>query len=158
VEDKMAKTVSSTAAALALIRTDGIAIGLLDRVRVDIDGKTALLSQVAKISSPQLDRLRVEPLVATHLKAIEVAVSRHDRSLSVTMRDNAVVVIAPSITSVRRTELIKKASLLCEEGKVSLRNIRRDGVEVIKRAETEKIISKDSSQNHQVFKEGLSLN
>jgi ribosome recycling factor len=133
--DRMGKTIESLLVNLGTIRTGRASAAILDRVRVDYYGTLTPLSQMATISVPSAQQLTVDPYDKTVLKAIETAIVESDLGIT-PQSDGAVIRLnIPSLTEERRKEMLKVCKAVGEEGKVAIRNIRRDGVDSIKKFE-----------------------
>ena len=149
-EEKMLKSIENIQSQLATLRTSGANPGMLDRVFVDYFGTPTPLNQVARVASSGSQQLVIEPFDKSVLKEIEKAISTSDLNLTPTNDGSGVIRInIPPLTEDRRKELSKQAKVICDDGKVAVRNVRRDAVDKIKLAEKDKQISKDDSKGFQ---------
>merc|ERR1719291_507793 len=140
-EDHMAKTIESTKKSLISIRTGRANGAMLDRISAEYYGETTPLSQMASITVSSAQQLTVQPWDKTALKDIEKAIMESDLGI-VPQSDGTVIRLnIPSLTEERRKDMLKQCKAMGEEGKVAVRNIRRDGVNKIKKMEKE--IGKD---------------
>ena len=149
-EEKMIKSIENIQTQLATLRTSGANPAMLDRVFVDYFGTPTPLNQVARVASSGSQQLVVEPFDKNIIKEIEKAISTSDLNLNPTNDGSGVIRInIPPLTEDRRKELTKQAKVICDDGKVAVRNVRRDSVDKIKLAEKDKQISKDDSKGFQ---------
>ncbi len=150
-EDKMTKCLDSIQQQFNSIRAGGANPALLDRVIVDYYGVKTPLNQVARISASNSQQLTVDPFEKKLLKEIENAISKSDLNLTPNNDGSVIRINLPPMSEERRKELAQQAKNVGEEGKVAVRNVRRDFVEKVKAAEKDKSISKDDSKGFQVF-------
>jgi len=124
--ERMAKSVDATRHEFATLRTGRASPALLDRVVVDYYGAQTPLKQLAGVSAPEPRLLTVQPYDKTALKAIEKAIMESDVGITPS-NDGALIRLAiPEPTEERRKEMIKVARHIAEEGRIAIRNIRRD--------------------------------
>lgn len=141
--EKMDKSIQSLKAEYASVRTGQASASLLDRVRVEYYGTPTPVTQVATVSVPEARMLVVAPWDRALLKDIEKAILQSDLGL-VPMNDGNVIRMAiPQLTEERRKDLCKVVSKKAEEGKVAIRNIRRDGNDFLKKKGKKSDVSKD---------------
>jgi ribosome recycling factor len=149
VEGKMSKSLENIQSQMNTLRAGGASTTMLDRVFVDYFGTPTPLSQVARVATSGAQQLVVEPFDKAVMKEIEKAISMADLNLTPTNDGSVIRINVPPLTEDRRKELVKQAKVISEEGKVAIRNVRRDGVDKIKVAEKDKLISKDDSKGFQ---------
>ncbi len=141
--EKMDKSIQSLKAEYASVRTGQATASLLDRVRVEYYGTPTPVTQVATVSVPEARMLVVQPWDRSLLKDIEKAILQSDLGL-VPMNDgNLIRMSIPQLTEERRKELCKVINKKAEEGKVAIRNIRRDGNDFLKKEGKKSEVSKD---------------
>ena len=132
-DEKMQKTIEVVKANFAAVRAGRANAGVLDRITVDYYGAPTPLNQVANIGSPDPRTLSIQPYDMSLLKAIEKAIQTSDLGIN-PQNDGRVIRLAfPQLTEERRKELTKQVRKYGEEGKVALRNIRRDAMDDIKK-------------------------
>ena len=149
-EDKMKKSLDALQLQFSSLRAGGANPTMLDRVNVDYFGSMTPLNQVARVSAQGSQQLVVEPFDKSLLKEIEKAIITADLNLNPTNDGSGVIrIMVPPLTEDRRKELVKQAKTISEESKVALRNIRRDAVDAIKKAEKDSGLSKDASKEYQ---------
>ena len=148
-EDHMQKAVEATQRSFNTIRTGRANASLLDRVMVDYYGSPTPIKSLANIGTPDATTITIQPFDRTALNSIEKAISLSDVGL-VPNNDGSVIRLnIPPLTSDRRQEFVKMAGKFAEEGKVAIRNIRRDAVDSIRKQEKSSDISKDESRDLQ---------
>jgi ribosome recycling factor len=143
VDTRMQKTLNALAAELATIRTGRASSALVEHIKADYQGIATPINQMASISTPEAKMILIQPWDKSALKNIEKAILKSDIGLNPTNDGNVIRIIIPAINEERRKELIKVVHKRLEEAKVSLRNLRRDGLEDLRKAERNKEISQD---------------
>jgi ribosome recycling factor len=123
---RMAKSVEATHHELATVRTGRASPALLERIVVDYYGAPTPLHQLATISAPEARLLTVQPYDKSSIKFIEKAINESDVGLNPSNDGNVVRLAIPELTEERRRELVKVVRHLIEEGRVKVRNVRRD--------------------------------
>ena len=142
-KDRMTKAVDALRRELATIRTGRAHPGLVEHLRVDYYGVPTPLNQLATISVPDPRLLTIQPWDRQAMGAIEKAILKSDLSLTPTNDGVIIRLSIPQLTEERRRELAKVVHKKVEEGRVEIRNIRRDGHEELRRLQREKLISED---------------
>lgn len=148
-EQLMQKAIEATQRNFNTIRTGRASTSLLDRISVEYYGADTPLKQIANISTPEATTILIQPYDRSSMGAIEKAINMSDLGLNPN-NDGAVIRLnIPPLTSDRRQELVKQVKNLAEEGKVSIRNIRRDAIDSIRKQEKSSDISEDESRGLQ---------
>ncbi len=124
--ERMAKSVEATRDQFGSVRTGRASPALLDRVSVDYYGTQTPLKQLATISTPEARMLTVQPFDKSSIKSIEKAILESDVGLTPGNDGNLIRLTIPELTEERRRELVKVARHIAEDGRVAIRNIRRD--------------------------------
>lgn len=132
--DKMAKTVEATRVDLAGIRSGRASAALVENVRVDYYGAETPLNQLASIAVPEPRLLVITPWDKTQIESMEKALLKADLGLTPNNDGNVIRLPVPTLNEERRKELVKRVKRIAEEGRVALRNIRRDANEATKKA------------------------
>jgi len=146
-DEKMLKTIEVVKANFASVRAGRANAGVLDRISVEYYGTPTPMSQVAAISSPDPRTLVIQPWDATLLKSIEKAIQISDLGIN-PQNDGRVIRLAfPQLTEERRKELTKQVRKYGEEGKVAVRNIRRDAMDEIKKKTKKAELTEDDQKN-----------
>ena len=143
VKARMGKAVESLQNDLMTMRTGRASPALVERVRVDYYGVPTPLNQLATISAPEPRLLTIKPWDASVISNIEKALMRSDLGLTPSNDGHIIRLSIPRLTEERRLELVKLVNRRVEEGKVALRNIRREGIDDLREMEKEKMISED---------------
>jgi ribosome recycling factor len=149
VKENMTKTIESTQRSFNTIRTGRASTSLLDRVTVDYYGTETPLNALASISTPDSTTILIQPYDKGSMSQIEKAISLSDIGLTPNNDGTKIRLNIPPLTKERRKELVKMAGKLAEEGKVALRNIRRDAVDSVRKQEKSSEISEDESRDLQ---------
>jgi ribosome recycling factor len=149
VEDHMQKSIDATQRSFNTIRTGRASSSLLDKILVEYYGTPTPLKQMANISTPDATTIQIQPYDRTSMNIIEKAISLSDIGLTPNNDGTAIRLNIPPLTSDRRKELVKLAARYAEDGKVAVRNIRRDAIETVKKGEKDKSIPEDESRDLQ---------
>ncbi len=123
---RMAKSVEATQHEFATVRTGRASPALLERVVVDYYGAQTPLNQLATLSAPEARLLTVQPYDKSSIKAIEKAINESDIGLTPSNDGNLIRLVVPELTEERRRDLVKVVRNLAEDGRVKIRNVRRD--------------------------------
>ncbi len=124
--ERMGKSVDSIRHEFGSVRTGRASPALLDRISVDYYGATTPLKQLATISAPEPRLLTIQPYDKSSIKAIEKAIMESDIGLQPNNDGNLIRLGIPELTEERRKQLVKVVRHIAEEGRVAIRNIRRD--------------------------------
>jgi len=125
-KERMEKSVEATNHELATVRTGRASPALLDRVVVDYYGAATPLRQLATISAPEARMLTVQPYDKTAMKLIEKAITKSDLGLNPSNDGNLMRLSIPELNEERRRDLVKVARHIAEDGRIAIRNVRRD--------------------------------
>jgi ribosome recycling factor len=124
--ERMHKSVDSTRHEFGSVRTGRASPALLDRIMVDYYGTATPLKQLATISAPEARLLSIQPYDKTSIKAIERAILESDVGLTPSNDGSIIRLLVPELTEERRKQLVKVVRHIAEEGRVAIRNVRRD--------------------------------
>jgi ribosome recycling factor len=124
--ERMHKSVEATAHELGTVRAGRASPGLLDRIEVDYYGTSTPLRNLATISAPEARLLTIQPFDGSTIKVIEKAINESDLGLHPSNDGKIVRLAIPELNEERRRELVKVARGIAEDGRVAVRNIRRD--------------------------------
>ncbi len=144
--EKMAKAVDVVKHELVTIRTGRATPGLIEGVKVDYYGTPTPLKQVANIGVPEPTLLTVQPWEKNMIQPIEKAIQNANLGLNPVNDGTLIRVPIPSLNEERRKEYVKLTKKYGEQGKVSIRNIRRDAKDSLKKLEKDKEISEDEKK------------
>jgi ribosome recycling factor len=150
IRQRMQKSVRHTQEVLAKVRTGRASVGLVEGVRVDYYGVPTPLHQLATITVPEPRVLMIQPFDPQILPAIEKALRNSELGLNITIpggkggeKGKVIIATVPELSEERRKELVRLVRKEAEEGRVALRNIRRDALEFLKGWEKEKKLGED---------------
>src|SRR5437867_9695706 len=129
---RMDKSVEHARNEFNTVRTGRASSGLLDRIAVDYYGTPTPLKQLATINVPEPRMLTIQPFDPTSIKAIEKAIQESDLGLTPSNDGKMIRLPMPQPTEERRKELVKVVRKIAEEGRVAVRNVRRDAVQHLK--------------------------
>ncbi len=146
VEDRMKKSIANLEREFGAIRTGRATPALFDGVKVEAYDTQMPLNQVATISCPEPRLVVIQPWDRSNLSNIEKAIQKSELSLNPNNDGNLIRIQIPDLTEERRKEYVKLSKQKAEESRVAVRNIRRDGNDMIKDLEKEKEISEDESK------------
>jgi ribosome recycling factor len=149
VEGHMQKAIEATQRSFNTIRTGRASTSLLDRVTIDYYGTPTPLKSLANISTPDATTLTIQPFDRGSMSTIEKAISLSDIGLTPNNDGSVIRLNIPPLTTERRKEFVKQAGKYAEEGKISIRNIRRDAIDKVKKDEKASDISEDESKDVQ---------
>ena len=149
IHTKMEKALESNAKELSSIRTGRATISLLDGINIDYYGARSPINQVASISIPEARLMVIQPWDKSMIGEIERAILKADLGLNINNDGNVIRITVPELTEERRKELVKLAKKLAEEGKIAIRNIRREGNEALKKLEKSGELPEDDSRREQ---------
>jgi ribosome recycling factor len=152
--ERMKKAVDHIAAEYVKIRTGKASVGLLEGVKVEYYGTPTPLNQVGNISTPDFHTITIQPWDKTVMPMIEKSILNANLGLNPLNDGTLIRIPIPPLNEERRKELVKLVKKMSEEGKVAIRNIRRDEIEKLKKTEKEEHISEDDRKNgeHEIQK------
>ncbi|BAQ63337.1 ribosome recycling factor [Geminocystis sp. NIES-3709] len=145
----MQKSVEKTQQDFNTIRTGRANSSLLDKVMVDYYGAETPLKSLANISTPDSTTILVQPFDKGSMNQLQKAISMSDLGLTPNNDGQVIRLNIPPLTTERRQEFVKLAGKYAEEGKVAIRNVRRDAIDKIRKQEKSSEISEDESRDLQ---------
>jgi ribosome recycling factor len=140
---RMAKSVESTRNEFATVRTGRASPHLLDRIEVDYYGARTPLNQLSQVSASEARLLTITPYDKSSIKAIEKAILESDVGLTPNNDGNVIRLQIPELTEERRRELVKIVHGIAEQGRVAVRNIRRDVMHDLRELKSEGEVGSD---------------
>ena len=149
LEASMQKSVEATQRMFNTIRTGRANSSLLDRISVEDDGADTPLKSLATLTTPDSQTIQIQPFDMGALASIEKAIAMSELGFTPNNDGKIIRINVPPLTEERRKEFCKLASKYAEEGKVALRNIRRDAIDKIKKQEKDGDFSEDQSHDEQ---------
>ena len=148
-QETMQKTVEATQRSFNTIRTGRANASLLDKVQVEYYGTPTSLKSLANITTPDSSIILIQPYDKGSLNIIEKAISLSGVGLTPSNDGVVIRLNIPPLTSDRRKEFVKLAAKYAEEGRVAIRNIRRDAIDAIRKQEKSAEISEDEARDQQ---------
>lgn len=148
-ERKMDSSINALKRELSTIRTGRAAPALIENVTVDYYGVSTPLNQIASISAPDARAIMVQPWDKQALQEIEKSLIKSDMGFNPSNDGNTITVPIPPLTQERRQEMVRLLKRKLEESKVSIRNVRRDGIDSLRKLERAKSISQDENRRTQ---------
>ena len=144
IKDRMTKAVDHYRQEVSTVRTGRASSNILDLIKVDYYGTMTALTNMAHVSVPEAQMIVVQPFDPTSLESIERAISNSDVGLTPNNDGNVIRLNIPSLTEERRKEFVKVVHKMIEDGRVAIRNIRRDVNDHLKKMEKEGELSEDN--------------
>jgi len=143
---RMEKALGDLQHEMASIRTGRASLGILDHIRVDYYGTPTPLNQVANLHVPEPSLITIQPWDVSQIAPIEKAIRTSDLGLNPSNDGKTIRLPVPPLTEERRKDLVKKLHATAEHHRVSVRNIRRDGNEAVKKLLKDKKITEDEEK------------
>jgi ribosome recycling factor len=143
---RMGKAVEAVRTEFNTVRSGRASVGLLDRIHVDYYGTSTPLKQMANIAAPEPRLLTVQPFDKTAMRAIEKAIMESDLGLNPSSDGQVIRLPIPTLTEERRRDLVKLVHRLAEDGKVAVRNVRRDCMKDLKELVHEGEVGEDAER------------
>jgi ribosome recycling factor len=149
IEEKMKNSIKGFRTDLATIRTGHASPALVEHIRVEYAGMPMPLNQLAGISAPEAGLLVIQPWDKNSLREIEKAISKSELGLNPTNDGNIIRIAIPPLSEERRQELIKIVHRRTEERRVTVRNLRHEALNELKKLEKDKSVSQDELKRSQ---------
>lgn len=134
-KEQMSKTIEALRGELSVLRTGRATPAILDRVECEYYGDKMFIKDLCAISSPEPRQLVVKPYDRNDLKTVASGISASNIGLNPQIEADCIRLIVPALTEDTRRDLVKKAKAIAEQSKVSIRNIRRDYVDLVKESD-----------------------
>src|SRR5210317_1389646 len=144
-QDSMSKSIEALERELNRVRTGRASLSILDGIKVDYYGTMTPLNQMATLAVPESRLITIQPWDVSVLKDIEKAILKSDLGLTPSNDGKIIRLAIPPLTEDRRKELVKVVHKMCEDRKVSVRNIRRDANDLLKGMKKDGEISEDDA-------------
>ena len=145
-EVKMQKAIEVLRKNLASIRTGRASPALLDQIHVEYYGSSVPLKQIAQVSCPEARQLLITPFDKSASQNIEKAINASDLGLTPKNEGGVIRLILPELSEERRKDLVKVIKKEAEDAKISVRNARREAIDVLKKQKLEKAITEDEEK------------
>ena len=142
-EDRMDKALGALDRDFSRLRTGRASTGLVDNIKVDYYGTPTPISQLASVAIPDSRTITIQPWDRGAFASVEKAILKSDLGLTPVNDGKIIRLVFPQLTEERRKELVKQVKKMAEDAKVAVRNIRRDGMEALKKLKNDKAISED---------------
>jgi ribosome recycling factor len=146
IRTRMEKALADLQHEMASIRTGRASLGILDHIRVDYYGTPTPLNQVANLHVPEPSMITIQPWDVSQIGPIEKAIRTSDLGLNPSNDGKIIRLPIPPLTEERRKDLVKKLHAIAEHHRVSVRNIRRDGNEAVKKLLKDKKVTEDDDK------------
>jgi ribosome recycling factor len=148
-EHRMQSAIAALDREMDTVRTGRARPALVETLKIDYYGTPTPLNQVATINAPESRMITIQPWDKTQLGAIEKAIQKSDLGLNPTNDGNIIRLVIPALTEDRRKELAKVVHKKTEDGRVAVRNVRRDSLEELRKLQHDKEISEDDERRAQ---------
>ena len=152
---KMDKSIQSFKKDISTLRTGRANTNMLDTIKVDVYGQLMPLEQLATINVPEARLISVQVWDKSNVTLIESAIQKSELGINPQIDGQTIRLRIPDLTEERRKDLIKILKNMSEKGKVSIRNIRREANEELKKKLKEKVISEDQNKNFEKIIQNL---
>ncbi len=144
-KESMSKSIEALKRELKRVRTGRASLSILDGIKADYYGTQTPINQMATLTVPESRLITIQPWDVSAIKDIEKAILKSDLGLTPTSDGKILRIAIPPLTEERRKELVKVVHKMCEEHKVSVRNVRRDSNEMLKSLKKDGDISEDEA-------------
>jgi ribosome recycling factor len=148
-ERKMGQSIEAMRRDISTLRTGRATPALIEDLAVDYYGTPTPLKQIAAISAPDARAIMVQPWDKQSLRDIERSLTQSDMGFNPSNDGNVITVPIPPLTQERRREMVRLLKRKAEDSKVAVRNVRRDGVDSLRKMERDKSISQDENRRSQ---------
>jgi ribosome recycling factor len=145
-DERMTKSVEATNGEFSSVRTGRASPALLDRVHVDYYGTPTPLKQLATINAAEAQMLTVQPFDKSSLKAIEKGITEANLGLTPNNDGTIIRLVIPQLTEERRKEFVKMVRHIAEEGRIAIRNVRRDVMHDLRELKDEGDVGEDEER------------
>ena len=155
VDKRMDASIQSSRSEMSGIRAGRASPSMLDSIKVEAYGQKMNINQIANITTPDARTINIDIWDQANVNLVDKAVRESDLGINPMIEGNLIRLPLPQLTEERRNEFLKMASKIAENTKVAIRNIRRDGIEKVKKLEKDKEIGQDDSKKYQEEIESL---
>jgi ribosome recycling factor len=146
-EDKMIKTEQVVANEFAGVRTGKASPSLVENIMVEVYGSMMRIRELAGITTPEPRMLVIQPWDMTSIQAIEKAIQKANLGLSPAVQGKIIRLGFPELSTERRQEFVKIIKKMAEDGRVAIRHVRRDALELLKKAKTAGGVGEEEIEN-----------
>ncbi len=156
IKNRMESTIQSLKSDMKGIRAGRASPSMLDSIKIDAYGQKMNINQVGNITTPDPRSINIDVWDSSNVSLVEKALRESDLGINPMIEGNLIRLPLPQLTEERRNEFLKMAGKISENTRVAIRNIRRDGIEKVKKLEKEKEIGIDDSKKFQENVEKIS--
>ncbi len=147
--NKMEKSIQSLKKDISTLRTGRANVNMLDTIKIDVYGQLMPIEQLSTVSVPEARLISIQVWDKTNISIIESAIQKSELGINPQVDGQIIRLRIPDLTEERRKDLIKILKNMGEKARVSIRNIRREANEELKKKQKEKTISEDQSKNYE---------
>ena len=149
LEVRMISSVQSARSEMAGIRAGRASPSMLDSIKVETYGQKMSINQIGNITTPDARTINIDVWDQANVTLVDKAIRESDLGINPLVEGNLIRLPLPQLTEERRVEFLKMAGKISEKTKIAIRNIRRDGIEKVKKLEKDKEIGQDDSKKFQ---------
>ena len=149
LETRMISSVQSARSEMAGIRAGRASPSMLDSIKVETYGQKMSINQIGNITTPDARTINIDVWDQANVTLVDKAIRESDLGINPLVEGNLIRLPLPQLTEERRVEFLKMAGKISENTKIAIRNIRRDGIEKVKKLEKDKEIGQDDSKKFQ---------
>ncbi len=149
LEVRMISSVQSARSEMAGIRAGRASPSMLDSIKVEAYGQKMSINQIGNITTPDARTINIDVWDQANVTLVDKAIRESDLGINPLVEGNLIRLPLPQLTEERRVEFLKMAGKISENTKIAIRNIRRDGIEKVKKLEKDKEIGQDDSKKFQ---------
>ena len=149
VKSRMVSSIQSFKSDMQGIRAGRASPNMLDSIKIDAYGQKMSINQIGNITTPDARTINIDIWDSSNVTFVDKALRESDLGINPIIEGSLIRLPLPQLTEERRTEFLKMAGKITENTKVAIRNIRRDGIEQVKKLEKEKEIGQDDSKKYQ---------
>ena len=149
LEVRMISSVQSARSEMAGIRAGRASPSMLDSIKVETYGQKMSINQIGNITTPDARTINIDVWDQANVTLVDKAIRESDLGINPLVEGNLIRLPLPQLTEERRVEFLKMAGKISENTKIAIRNIRRDGIEKVKKLEKDKEIGQDDSKKYQ---------
>ena len=147
--NKMSKSIQSLKKDISTLRTGRANVNMLDTIKIDVYGQLMPIEQLGTVSVPEARLISIQVWDKSNISTIESAIQKSELGINPQIDGQIIRLRIPDLTEERRKDLIKILKNMGEKSKVSIRNIRREANEELKKKQKDKTISEDQSKNYE---------
>ena len=157
IKSRMESSIQSFKSDMQGIRTGRASPNMLDSIKIDAYGQKMNINQLGNITTPDPRSINIDIWDTSNIVLVDKALRESDLGINPMIEGNLIRLPLPQLTEERRNEFLKMAGKISESAKVAIRNIRRDGIEQVKKLEKDKEIGQDESKKYQANIEKITI-